>query len=382
VHEQEARLVRHIMQRYLDLGSVVELAEDLNAQGYRTKVQRSVSGPHRGGCLFQRGTLYHLLSNRIYIGELRHKGEHFASEHPPIIPRELWDAVQAKLRDKACGISRRLKAQQPSLLTGLVFDGEGRAMAPSHATRPGKRYRYFVTRSDLLDRNPAWRVSAFDLEQLVCGRLSAQLMDQHFIALLGANHTADELQQLFWRADLIAATLRSGGARDKVMLLPTLLERINLREDGIDIIVDLQKIGSALGELIDVDHVGEQPLLLSLPAVKVRRGHQLRLVLPGPQTIKAGPANRNEKVVALVAEAHQARQLVQASPNKSLAAIAAAQGRCRTRLGKLAALACLAPDIVTAIVEGRQPADLTASALLSIELPLCWKEQRKLLGFS
>lgn len=381
VNEKEADLVRMIMEIYIGLGSVVEVADELNRQGYRTKVQKRASGPHRGGCMFRRGTLYHLLSNRIYIGELVHKGEYFPAEHAPIVPRDLWDAVQEKLKDKACGTSRRLKAQQPSLLTGFVFDGEGRAMTPSHATKPGRRYRYYVTRPDQIDGVLAWRVSAYDLEQLVCERLSALMIDQHLIAGLGQNMTAEDLQQMLRQADLAATLLCNGAARAKTELLAKLLQRINLREDGIDLILDRSKLVTALGATNCVDAAAPEPLTLSLPAVKVRRGHQLRLVIPGPETIRINSAKRNEKLVALVADAHQARQLVLASPDRSIAAIATANGRCRTRLGKLAALACLAPDIVTAIVEGRQPTTLTASTLLNIELPFCWAEQRKLLGF-
>ena len=83
-----------------------------------------------------------------------------------------------------------------------------------------------------------------------------------------------------------------------------------------------------------------------------------------------------------MADAHQARQLILANPDRSIAAIAADHGRCRTRLGKLAALACLAPDIITAIIEGRQPPTLTARSLQDIELPLAWTDQRALLGFA
>jgi site-specific DNA recombinase len=86
--------------------------------------------------------------------------------------------------------------------------------------------------------------------------------------------------------------------------------------------------------------------------------------------------------VALVAEAHAARKLILDSPDKSIAVIAASTNRCRTRLGKLAAIACLAPDIVGAIVEGRQPATLTARALQDLDLPLGWVEQRALLGLA
>jgi DNA invertase Pin-like site-specific DNA recombinase len=380
VNNAEAGVVRHIMQRYLALGSVVELADELNQQGYRTKIQQRASGPHRGGCIFRRGTLYHLLANHIYIGQLTHKGEHFPAEHPPIIDPELWGAVQAKLRGNASGTSRRLKAQQPSLLAGFISDGEDRAMTPSHATKPARRYRYYITRPDLLDGSPAWRVSAHDLEELVCDRLSQFLTDQQSICELAGDVRADQLQRALHRADVTAAELRSGPTRDKALLLPTLIKRLALRETEIELVVD------QLGMLRTLELAAEaadirNALVLTLPVAKVRKGHQLRLVIPGPVAINANPATRDEKLVSLIAEAHQAKLLVLANPDRSLATIAAANGRCRTRLGKLAALGCLAPDIITAIVEGRQPATFKVSTLLEIDLPLSWQDQRALLGF-
>lgn len=159
-----------------------------------------------------------------------------------------------------------------------------------------------------------------------------------------------------------------------------MITRIDLHEAGIDVTVDKALLGSALG-LEAVADTPDLQLILTLPATKVRRGHQLRLVIPGPQTISIDQATRDDKLVALVAEAYQARQLILASPDQSIAAIAASNGRCRTRLGKLAAIGCLAPDIVTAIVEGRQPASLTARTLQDIDLPFAWADQRALLGF-
>lgn len=381
VNPTEADLVRHIYRRYLEVGSVVELADELNRQGHRTKVQQRTSGPHRGGCIFRRGTLYHLLSNRIYLGQMVHKGEHFDGEHSAIMEGSLWEAVQDKLKANASGTSRRLRSQQPSLLVGLVFDGEGRAMTPSHATKPGKRYRYYITRSDQLDDAPAWRVSAHDLEQIICDQLAALLTDQHFICGCASGAPADIIGQALAKADIAAATLRSGAARDKGILMPQLVSRIDLHEEGVDLTIGQAGLGQVLG-LDTAAPYSDEPLLMTLPATKVRRGHQLRLLIPGPELLNITPATRNEKLVALMAEAHQARQLILANPEQSIASIASSHGRCRTRLGKLAALSCIAPDIVTAIVEGRQPASLTARTLQDIDLPLGWTVQRRLLGFA
>jgi DNA invertase Pin-like site-specific DNA recombinase len=380
VNEEEAEQVRHMMRRYLALGSVPALVEELNREGYRTKVQRRTSGPHRGGCIFRRGTLYHLLSNRIYRGYIVHKDNAYPGEHEPIVYEELWGAVQTVLAGNACGSSRRLKHQHPSLLVGKLADGEGRSMTPSHATKTRRRYRYYVTRSDQLDGTRAWRVSAHDLEQLVCTRISEKLLDTHFLLqLAGENIDAARLQSLSAEAELMATTLSSGNAHVRAKLLESLVRQVRLFEDRIDVELDEQ----ALRTRLEMD--GAPTFLeisaITIPAVRVRRGHQLRLIVPGRESRRPKPA-RDQKLVALIAEAHHARQMILKNSDQSLAQTAREHGRCRTRLGKLAALSCLAPDIVTSIIEGKHPHHLTVARLTTKPLPLSWDEQRRELGFA
>jgi site-specific DNA recombinase len=379
VNESEAELVRHIMRRYLELGSVIELAAELNRQGHRTKVQNRASGPHRGGCEFRRGTLYHLLTNRIYLGRVVHKGQHFDGEHQPIVTTELWEAVQEALKARASGTSVRLRARNPSLLVGLLFDGEGRAMTPSHATKPGKRYRYYITRPDELDGSPAWRVSAHDLDALVCARLSDLLLEQdRLVGLLQQPDDAPAVQALLRQADLAAAELRSGSTSAKAQLIPKLIERIDLHDDHISIAILPAALLGTLG--LAVAAAAEDTLLVECAATKVRRGHQLRLIIPGPEPVRK--VRRDEKLVTLIAEARSVQQLVLASPGRPIASIAAEAGRCRARMTRLLSVACLAPDIIARIVEGRQPATLTAQTLLAADLPVAWADQRLALGLA
>jgi site-specific DNA recombinase len=381
VNEEEAEQVRHMMHRYLALGSVPALAEELNREGYRTKVQRRASGPHRGGCIFRRGSLYHLLSNRIYRGYIVHKDNAYPGEHEPIVDEELWEDVQALLTDNACGSSRRLKHQHPSLLVGKLIDGEGRQMTPSHATKSRRRYRYYVTRSDQLDGTRAWRASAHDLEQLVCTRISERLLNTHFLVQLAGEHIdAAQLQSVSAKADLIAAALRSGNAHVRAELLESLVRQVRLFEDRIEVEIDAAGARRSLG--IDEETTEVESPVIEVPAVRVRRGHQLRLIVPGQESRRPQPARRDQKLVALIAEANHARQMILKNPEQSLVQIAREYGRCRTRLGKLAALSCLAPDIVTSIIEGKQPEHLTVSRLTSKPLPLSWDEQRRELGLA
>ena len=385
VKKNQAEQVRHIMRRYLALGSVPPLVEELEREGYRTKVQRRTSGPHKGGCVYRRGTLYHLLSNRIYRGMIVHKGNVHQGEHPAIVDEDLFEQVQTKLVENASGSSRRRNQREPSLLTGVVFDGEGRAMTPTHSGKSNRtrRYRYYVTRPDLIDGSPAWRVSAHDLEQLVCSGLAEKLGNPALVLDLQGETNLDArvLQQAMANADLAAATLRSGASVDKRQLVEALVERIDVREACVGAVLSAGGLKHTLGIQ---DAADPEPALLHIevPISLVRRGHQLRLVVPGPQIEPAlAPPRRDEPLIALVAEAVQARELILGNPERSILSIARERGRCRTRLANLVGLSCLAPDIVTAIVEGRQPPGLTARRLRTIELPLAWDAQRRVLGF-
>lgn len=382
VNAKEADLVRQIYQRYLELGSVVELADDLNAKGYKTKVQPRASGPHRGGCPFRRGTLYHLLSNPIYRGQIVHKGEVYPGEHEAIVPEDLWQAVQDKLKANASGTSRRLKGQQPSLLAGMLFDSKGRAMTPSHASKgKAQRYRYYVTRPDQTSDEPAYRVSAPDLEQIITNKLAIYFASPSSIAqLAGPDIEANALQQALAKADLTAATLRSGTARAKHQIITAVLTRATLHEDKVVLGLSPEGLGVTLGFPIDA---AVEPIELRVPAKRCRKGHQIRLIIEGEgrPTAADEPAKQvqDQKLISLLAEAYAARQLVLNNPEIPLAELAKQQGKCRKHLGQLVELSCLAPDIIEAVLAGTPPAPLTATKLRSSIWPLSWAEQSALL---
>ncbi len=253
-------------------------------------------------------------------------------------------------------------------------------MTPSHTTRSSRTYRYYVTRPDEIAEEPAWRVSAPDIEALVCSKLSEFLADQQEIIMLANTDaaSAELIHRAIGAAHGAAATLMASSALPKETLLRQLVRLIRLHEQQIS--VELCPAGLSL--LLELAEPATDPIILATQAIRVRRGHQIRLIIPGSRPAENPVRERDPKLVALLAEAMGARDLVLTSPGKSMLRIATEAGRCRTRLQKLVALTCLAPDIVTAIVEGRQPMTLTAKNLLAANLPLAWGDQRALLGFS
>ncbi|MEY3703651.1 MAG: hypothetical protein RLZZ561_1271 [Pseudomonadota bacterium] len=344
-NKQEAQLVCHIMEGYLKASSVQTLADELNDQGYKTKVQIRASGPHKGGCPFRRGTLYHLLSNPIYLGKIVHKGQVYQGEHQAIVPEDLFNAVQAKLKDKASGSSKRSRAQHPSLLTGIVYDSDNRPMTPSHASKgKTKRYRYYITRPDKTDTTPAWRINAHDTEQLTTAQIAQYLNSPAEVAkLAGPDTEAIILQNALVQADLAAATMRSGTPAAKQKLIQKIVDRITVHEDRIEITIGTNKLRQ---QFTLPSQQPNAPIILTVKAVRARKGHQVRLVIPGIEVPTSKPQlpKRDATAILKLAEAFEARRLVMENPTLSLTAIAKAHGRCYKQLAKLVERSCVEPE--------------------------------------
>src|SRR5712671_3108073 len=171
VNEEEAARVRAIFQLYLELGSLGHVMPELRRRGLVTKARALRDGRTIGGIPFTRGPLAHLLRNRFYIGEVVYREEICPGEHPPIIDRDLFDAVQRNLADQR-NDHHSMRQKSEALLIGRIFDDRGNRMTPSHARKAGVRYRYYVSAA-LTQGQPELagsvsRLPAVEIEQLVC----------------------------------------------------------------------------------------------------------------------------------------------------------------------------------------------------------------------
>ena len=381
VNDQEAEQVRNIMQLYLTAKSVPELVQILARNGSFTKVQQRKDGETKGGVHFKRGNLYHLLSNRIYRGMTVHKGEAFDGEHAAIVTEELWKEVQAKLAKQGQGGSSRKVSPRTGVLAGLIYDGEGRAMVLTHTQKGNRRFHYYANRYETLGDSTASRVSARDIENIVVDQLSHTLASgsQMQSMLLDGSYTSEQLHNVISRCSKLATELGAAKYARKQELLRNVLDRIGLHDDRVVIRVDNRGLLNVIraDSSVQPSHTN---LTIDRQAIRLRRGKALRLVIPAPVSGDYAQM-RDEKLIALIAESRTIMALIIDKPEMSIPTLAAKHGRCRVRMIKIAKLACLDPDIVTAIVEGRQPRKLTPGKLLATELPLAWAEQRCALGF-
>src|SRR5580698_10644600 len=183
VIEDEAERVRLIYRRYLELGGVNALVRDLQERNIRTKSRLLATGATRGGVLFGRGSLFYLLRNRFYIGEVKYKDEILPGEQPAIMDRALFDAVQQRLTEQWTTQSTARNASN-HLLTGLLFDDTGHRMVPTHATKSGVRYRYYVSlphlhgESRITPVGSVSRVAAIEIEDVIVKSLREHLIAQ------------------------------------------------------------------------------------------------------------------------------------------------------------------------------------------------------------
>jgi site-specific DNA recombinase len=387
--DSEAETVRSIFRRYADLGSVRLLKDELDARGIRSKLWTSASGRLRGGKPFARGALYLMLQNRIYRGEIVHKEQSHPGEHTPIIDQPLSDAVQAQLASNAAERNPSARHRQPSLLAGLLFDGDGNRMTASHAVKKGTRYRYYVSGSlitkDRTQNAAALRIPAAEIEQLVSDRVHRWLLDPGRIdKSTAARLVADPSIQhrRVARAAEIGKHWPELPVARKRAVLTTLIERIEVRVDRIDIRLRPLRL-AALLDGPDTSPQGandEETELLSVPARLRRAGREIRMVIDG--TDPFATAKPNARLVKLLLRARRFNAALTQGEGIAFAALAQREGVSRSYFARLVRLSYLAPDITQAILDGRQPRDLTPEKLLEhSRLPLAWRDQRIVLGF-
>jgi site-specific DNA recombinase len=385
--DSEAEVVRSIFCRYTELGSVRLLKDELEARGLKSKSWTSASGRLRSGKPFSRGALYLMLQNRLYRGEIVHKGQSHPGEHTPIIDKPLWDAVQAQLAGNAAERNSGTRARQPSLLAGMLFDGDNNSMTPSHAIKKGTRYRYYVSRGlitkDQSERSAGLRIPAGEIEQVVTSRVRQWLLDPG--SIYQATRVADPSAQrrLIARAGEIGNSWPELPAIRQRALLTALIERIDVRADQIDI----QLRQTRLGAILDVaatrlpSTTEEEIHILCIPVRLRRSGREIRMLIEG--TDPFATAKPDARLIKLLIRARQLNTVLVASDGVPFAALAKREGVSPSYFTRLVRLSYLAPDITQAILDGRQPRDLTADKLLAhSRLPLGWHEQRTALGFT
>ncbi len=367
INETEAETVRTLFQLYLDLGCVRRVKEEADRQDLLSKHRQFESGKNYGGMPFTRGRIYHLLSNPVYVGQIRHKEQTYPGQHPAIIDRETFDAVQLSLTARAGRMRAQSSPAASSPLAGKFIDETGDRLTPSHAVRRGKRHRYYVSRRLIADSGEpdlsGWRLPAAALERAVA-KLIVDALDSSTAAqglITGA--APEALRKLPSAVKSLATVL---GGPDRSPTLKALVDSGRIEPGRLSVTLAPAAIAERLG--VPTGQINPDALSLDGAFTLRRRGVEAKLVL--------GDTTPGVDWTLLKAFAVGWTWFEEIKAGATMQAIANREGISQRRVAALVDLAFLAPDIVQATVDGRQSPILSAETLIKSKHRMFWPDQR------
>ena len=244
IREDEAAIVRLVFQRFAKVRSATIVARQLREEGVKT----------RRGNPVDKGVLYKLINNRVYLGEAVHKGKSYPGEHQAIIDQKLWDDVHA-------GLGKSPRATYPgrehaALLRGIIFGPNGRAMSP-HFTKKGDRLYCYYVNQDVLkhgaDSCAIGRVAAAEIETAVIDQLRGLLRTPELLVRTWKvarqeddTMREDEVRTAFLPLDPLWDELFPA---EQMRLVQLLVQRVDIAVDGVAIQLRTEGLRSLVAEM-------------------------------------------------------------------------------------------------------------------------------------
>ena len=358
INEAEAAVVRRIYQRYLEVGSAYDLVAELQRDGVRFKAWTTRGGKPMGGCVLHRGAIFHILSSRVYLGEIVHKDKVYPGQHPAIISAEMFEAVAAKRKTKSVDRAERKSRVAKGALTGRLFDQEGRPFIPAFGYgKGGQAYRYYVNadlqigRARVLDDGTIRRVSAPAVEGFLV---------QQIVRLSGCELTADRLS--------------------------TVLQRGELRQTETHLVLDLEKLLPGQHPDLSVTAIRRRLATNEQMVIEPGDGSAIRVVLPLRLQLRGGrkwgagigaaKALISRPLVQALRRAHADLADKRASPITDPQAMVEAVAPLTHHARQMGRLAFLAPELQREVLVGGHMAQANLGALFAGQMPLAWADQK------
>jgi len=382
VSPTEATAIRTIFAEYLALGSVRQLRARLNALGIASKQRTNRFGRVSGGTTFSRGALYNILRNPIYIGKVRHKEELHEGLHEAIIDDATWKLVQTQLADHGGKKIRSTRRPTTRLLDGVLFDAKGRAMRTTYASKSihtdgttrTKRYWYYTTAVRGSEgKTEIERLPADEIERVVMNALNERLADMRWLADQISGQVRETTAVCILRTieqRVVEYDMTNVDAQSQDFL--SIIDRIDAHKDRLVVSLNLAAITEPEAAHTPI------PATFEIPFQRRQNGCAKPIIIAADNAPQQDP-----DLIALVADARRwASELLEGRAS-SIQHITEREGLRSGSVSRILPLVWLAPDISTAILEGRQPPYLTAKTLRALpELPMDWSEQQRILGFA
>jgi site-specific DNA recombinase len=378
VVEDDARTVRQIFRLYLEMGNLNLLLADLRRNGVKTKIRPLSTGRTIGGIPFTRGSLAYFLRNCFYIGEVKYKGEVFQGEQTAILDRKLFEAVQTKLdQQRSNHIATRHGSD--SLLMGRIFDGRGNRMTPTHATKAGVRYRYYISTALIQGQTSKAatlsRVPAAEIEQLVVATVRQRVR----ATAHERNGTPEPNDKDLISTQVARVDVKSDHLVIRLAITPEQQSGKKVESDVLN--HDHDRDWSKHRSFVQTDALTN---VLTIPWKKTPAKRPREIIPPVPVSPRPDKrpirAETRAKLIASIAKGRQWLEEWTLGTVTSAEQIAARQNCTVRQVNMTISLAFLAPVLVQAAVEGRLPRGVGVANLR--DAPAEWSRQHAILGLS
>ncbi|WP_341822225.1 recombinase family protein [Wolbachia endosymbiont (group A) of Clivina fossor] len=323
INEKEAKVIKHIYERYMELKSMAELARELNREGYRTKKFEAKSGKVYGGEIFKKATVRRIITNPTYMGKIKHYEKQYEGKHEAIIEEEKWQKAQELIKNQPY---RKVKYEE-ALLKGIIKCKSCNAnMTLTYAKKENKRYRYYVCNNHLVGKSCASKS-----RNIVAGEVEKEVMKRAEHLYKNWQEKAEEWKNL------------SFGKQKEVV--KKLIKGVMVKEDGIEV------------------HSESERTFIAMNLKK--KGNKCTVIEPEGKT--------NNALLKAVVRAHLWKRQLEAGKYRSVKELSTKIKISMRRIQQILRLNYLAPKIKEDIVNGRQPSGLRLVDLR--EIPMLWSEQ-------
>lgn len=396
INPQEAEIIQYIYHRYIEMGSTTILVKELEEKGYTTKSWVSSRGKHHKGNPINKSTIYKILCNQIYIGKILHKGTVHEGEHDGIVSKETFEKARAISHNRKPNESPlRCKAAH-YLLRGIVFDEDGYALTCGAVKKKTKRYRYYIS-TQAVKRSyadsPLRTVPATILEDLIVDQMRRLLSRPEWTKQVLTNPQWGEISDPQMEQKIVRALENFEQLWDELFpvererLVKLLIQRIivTLRK----VRIELRPVGmiGLLHEIMPDANISkvrptkDAPITIEIPVNFKKRGGRKYITAPDGTDIAGYRKPKYQtNMIKAVARGHILADTLDKEPDLTIKELAKREMLDHGYVAKAVRMTQLAPDIIEAILNGRQPQAMTLSELMR-PFPNCWNEQREHFGF-
>lgn len=396
INPQEAEIVQYIFRRYIEMGSTTILVKELAEKGYTTKSWVSRRGKHHKGNPINKSTIYKILCSQIYIGKILHKGTVYEGEHEGIVSKETFDKARAISNNRKPNESPlRCKAAH-YILRGIVFDEDGYALTCAAVKKKTKRYRYYVSTQAVKKSyadSDLRTVSATLLENVIVDQMRRLLSRPEWTKKVLANPQWGDISDPKLEQKIIRALENFEQLWDELFpveqerLVKLLIQRIVVTTTKVSI--ELRPVGM-LGLLHEImpdvkieksRPTKDSPITIEIPIKLRKRSGRKYITAPDGRDLSSyrKPKYQTNMMQAIV-RGHQFSDMLDKEPDITIKQLAEREMLDQGYVAKTIRMTQLAPDIIEAILNGRQPQAMTLAELMR-PFPNCWNTQRVHFGF-